>query len=106
MFITAIQCPYCYQAIFSRTTDETNYCTCGQCSIGGGLAFCKISWAKGKFGVEAQLQIELILKDVNEKTLFKDWKDNLDKFGCVDLDGRLNENETYELSCGKLISTR
>lgn len=40
-----IQCPRCFDIIFSESTHHTKYCKCGACMIDGGTDYLRYSWA-------------------------------------------------------------
>lgn len=72
--VSAIQCDFCRDVIFSRARHDMRHCSCGAVAIDGGFDYCKIMGT----GYAEIFQIGL---KATQKELYDDWNCGTDKFG-------------------------
>ena len=81
MKVYAVKCPECGDIIYSRATHDFHYCSCGNVFIDGGFEYTRI----GAKDLDALQRLEIDV-DATEKELYKDWNENIDKFGIIKKD--------------------
>lgn len=81
--VHAIKCVKCKDTIYSRARHDFNSCSCGGCSIDGGLDYTKICWEPDMDCPEPfSLEIE-----ATPRELYDDWDTNANKFGRIKHNG-------------------
>jgi len=77
MKIYAIQCSHCKDIIFSRTTHDFRWCSCGKVAIDGGFDYTRII---GNYGDFTNLEIEI---KQTKSELICDYITGTDNFGLI-----------------------
>jgi len=87
MKVQAITCPECGDTIYSRAVHDWHPCSCWQeedgkkptgCYIDGGFDY--LHYGGAKFDQLKPFQLEV---EANEKALYEDWANRIDKFGLI-----------------------
>ena len=78
MKVTAIQCPNCYDVIYSRARHDFHRCGCGEVAIDGGFDYINVNFKK-----KPPKKIEFDIGDVTRKELYDDWNGGVDYYGVV-----------------------
>lgn len=88
--INAIKCPFCHDAIYSRTGHDFHSCSCGKSSIDGGhyanyklddtseLFYERVLFTDNAIPVNVQFEL-----DVTAKQLYDDWNFGVNKYGLM-----------------------
>ena len=81
MKVHAIQCPKCFDIIYSRARHDCHHCSCGSCMIDGGF-----DYQRGGFDpkVGEPISVVKIIK-ATKKELYDDWNkfNSPNKFGTI-----------------------
>lgn len=64
MKVTGIQCPRCYEEIWSRHRHDYRFCSCGYSSVDGGRDYLRFGWGdretgQALFGRPIEVEIEV-----------------------------------------------
>ena len=88
MKINAIQCKACNDIVFSRAVHDFRSCSCGSCSIDGGLDYIRVFSERSvspqgkELGSELYTLVSLDLP-VTKEQLYNDWNNSVDEMGVI-----------------------
>lgn len=74
--VNAIECNNCRDIVFSRALHDYRTCSCGACSIDGGLDYCRLS------GTNFTGPFKLKITQTKQE-LFDDWNKSEDRYGLI-----------------------
>jgi hypothetical protein len=83
--VTAIQCPVCFDAVYSRARHDMRYCNCGCIAIDGGFDYVKIAYGKKLEHLAIVAQCFSLLIPHTRAQIFDDWHSGRDKLGRIQL---------------------
>lgn len=75
--VNGLICPTCKDKIYSRTTHDMRFCSCGEIAIDGGFDYTKVSFKKA---IPESVKLEI---DASKDELYQDWNKNINKFGLI-----------------------
>jgi len=76
--VGAIQCPSCFDIVFSRAHHDMRYCTCGSVAIDGGREYAQITFTDVK-----PINLKTILIPFTAKELYDDWNAGRNELGII-----------------------
>ena len=80
--VSVIQCPVCFDLVYSRALYDHRYCTCGKVSIDkGGEENPKIGWAPDID--PASVQLFSLFVPFTKKEIYDDWNSDRDHLGII-----------------------
>ena len=77
LLVHAIECPRCFDVIYSRARHDYRKCTCGEVAVDGGLDYLRVAFGK-KEPVAKDVWVLVSIKD-----LYDDYNRKVDKYGLM-----------------------
>jgi hypothetical protein len=80
--VLAIQCPQCFDIVYSRNRHDMRSCCCGSISIDGGFDYVKLSYDPSKVKLDESPTFKLVVP-LTKKEIYDDWNRRKDELGII-----------------------
>jgi ribosomal protein L37AE/L43A len=79
IIVTAIECPFCKDTVYSRARHDMRRCSCGKVAIDGGFDYTRLVYDPSL----ATVPTKSIQLDTDKKALYDDWNKGKAKYGLI-----------------------